>query len=308
MPTDPHGLYTHISGSGASAIWKLRCTPGWRSPSRDLHARCSESEALTKPEECLFTGGCNSSQLILGTNVNGTNCRAWMDEGETCTVTCSQGHPVGQFTCVMMEVAGESLCAEKGADTSSVTKMAGAFNMVADLPADSNIQGATFQNLVKGSLAEGLGLWPSDFSRFSIEHNGNEQSRRLRRLLVMSFDISYELIVRDLAKLGQLQRDLASLGAKGSVVTTSFQRSLLAQGCQVTSLKVLRAPTPFQGTILVPATKQKKSAMAAAVTNQEASLNTSTIAGGFVGAMVGLTLITIVLYVLTHLKKNKATM
>merc|ERR1719201_264903 len=114
-PVDAHGTYTHVSGTGINATWKLSCDEGWISVSTDLHARCSSSKevdpVLTTPEPCVFVGGCLGNTARTSTNAwqswgNGTTCRQFMEEGETCAVTCTKGQVVGQFTCVMMQVAG----------------------------------------------------------------------------------------------------------------------------------------------------------------------------------------------------------
>jgi len=210
----------------------------------------------------------------------------------------------------MMELAGESLCAGEDAETTSVTMLAGAFRMAVQLPQGANIEGTPFSDMIKSSLAEGLGLWPTDFSRFTIERTeASSQQRRLggpRRLSTFTFDVSYELMVRDLAKLGRLQRDLNSMGSEGSALSLSFSRALLANGCQVLSLFVTRAPTHFQGTVLLPKQGQGSSSMLMAQdVEQGSALNTSTIAGGFIGAMMGLTIVTAVLYMVTR-KRRKA--
>merc|ERR1719326_1138468 len=106
--------------------------------------------------------------------------------------------------------------------------------MNSQLPQGANIESKVFKDMVKGSLSESLGLWPADFSRFVIESIGDSPQRRLlggsRRLAAFTFDISYELMVRDLKVLGRLQRDLNSLGTTDSSVFRSFTHTLLANG------------------------------------------------------------------------------
>jgi hypothetical protein len=318
-PTDPYGTYTNFNGVGMNEVWKLECNPGWETPSKsDPYARCSPEEVLTKPEQCVFTGGCNgttehNSEHMTGPGVNGTTCDGWMKEGAVCSVTCSTGEPVGQFTCVMMEIAGESICAEAGAETISVTMLAGSFTVTAELPQNADVGSQTFVEMIKGSLSEGLGLWPADFSRFFVKLKQDRQdsapSRRLgasRRLALFTFEVSYELMVRDLSKLGQLQRDLGSLDRSDSTVAESFSRTLLANGCQVLAIAVTRTPTHFQGTVLMPKdTGSSSSDILTGGAEADSALRTGTIAGGFIGAMVGLTLITTVIYIITRETRRK---
>jgi len=263
---------------------------------------------LHKPAACVFTGGCNgTSARVEGSGSNGTSCGWWMEEGETCAVTCSVGEPVGQFTCVMMVVAGESVCAEAGAETTSVTMLAGSFRIAMLLPQGASMESKPFLEMIKGSLSEGLGLWPDDFSRFVIEvQSSSSGGRRLgspRRLTEVTFDISYELMVRDLTMLGSLQRDLKGLDLADSSVAKSFSRTLLANGCQVLSIAVVRAPTYFQGTVLLQS-GGGSSAVVGQDLDTDTALNTSTIAGGFIGAMIGLSIVTAIIYILTRSRRK----
>jgi len=210
-----------------------------------------------------------------------------------------------------MEVAGLSQCAEEGAETNSVTMVTGSFSMSVQVPQGTNIQSTPFLDMMKGALSEGLGLWPADFSKFVVKPASN-QDRRLgsprrlgepRRLDIKAFEVSYEIMVRDLGNLGNLLQSLGALESTDSIVYQSFSRTLLANGCQVLSLAIQRPPKAFQGTVLVPDTTG--SSALSRTEEVDTALNTSTIAGGFIGAMMGLTLVTAFIYIITRARRKK---
>jgi len=299
-PTDPNGDYTPGPGTGMNATWILACHRGYELPSGGRAiAKCTPSETLIEASTCLFVGGCDSSGIdsVAGvgerTGVSGTTCPNWMEEGTTCAVSCNKKglKSLGQFACHKMVVVGGSSCEDEDAEALTVTKIAGEFEMVAELPDNAVVGGKAFSKTVQNALTESLGVWPSDFSKFVVAPSKRRRRRlllRSRRLAIITFSVAYELIVRREEELSQLKFDLGRLGMDESMVSRKFRSLLEAKGCEVSTIRVTRQPSPFMGTTIVSADDKGTAATAMESASHDGALNTGMIAGGFVGGMCAL--------------------
>jgi len=299
-PTDPNGDYTPGPGTGMNATWILACHRGYELPSGGRAiAKCTPSETLIEASTCLFVGGCDSSGIdsVAGvgerTGVSGTTCPNWMEEGTTCAVSCNKKglKSLGQFACHKMVVVGGSSCEDEDAEALTVTKIAGEFEMVAELPDNAVVGGKAFSKTVQNALTESLGVWPSDFSKFVVTPSKRRRRRlllRSRRLAIITFSVAYELIVRREEELSQLKFDLGRLGMDESMVSRKFRSLLEAKGCEVSTIRVTRQPSPFMGTTIVSADDKGTAATAMESASHDGALNTGMIAGGFVGGMCAL--------------------
>jgi hypothetical protein len=311
-PTDEYGTYVPLIESDLTIrTWKLECDVGRRpADPTNLVANCSPSGLVAIPTTCRYEGGCNLSKGDTD-RYESTNCPDYLKEKATCKKVCGSGtFSVGSFTCLDMEVFGNPLCVSGGTETREITKIVGALELVVWLPENAAVDSVNFVDLLKGSLAETLGIWPSEFVAFKVSRSAEQAngedgaSRRLRkqqRRLAMAqatITLVYEVLPEDSSKLAQLQADLNSIH-NGGDLQEKFKTVLLHQGVQVISVRGLIAPqTVTESEVVTNEDINSEAQLAYEALNKgnDDSWKGDFIMFGFIGGMFGFTLLAAIVF------------
>lgn len=237
---------------------------------------------------CSFSAWTSSDRKP--SDFSGSNCPFTMKENQTCSITCRKGQAMGELRCLMGYIVGTPLCAEEGVEVEAVTKIAGAFELDAQLPAGSSVGSPRLPETLVAMLSGVVDVDVADFTVFKVTTPGVK--------------VQYELVVHDPLRLNDLKRDLAALDLHGgsqthSGVGATFARTLLYYGIRVRRIAVTHPPTAFQEMAIALGPSSEAAGMP-----DGNRLATGMITGGFVGFMCGLPILACVIHSVRH-GKNK---
>jgi len=209
--------------------------------------------------------------------VSGSTCTEQMQDGDTCTITCSAGQLVGQFQCLMGQVVGRPICATEELDYVAQTKIAGSFRIFGELPYGATAESPQLRVMLQSVLASALGIRTQDFSKFLVTEPEVSVQYELK---IDPERMAVEEMVQAMLKLDVV--DPSSTGGLAEV----FVRTALYYGYRITRIQTTHRPTDFQEMTIVSEAPPTTRALPT-----EYQLSSAMILNGFIFFTCGVSLV-----------------